>query len=94
MLMLKSTYHPNWHAYVDGVETEAVMLMPSYVGVKLLPENQIVRLQHRSRSLRGLLLAAGLMMLGLIAPIERHRERIALWLTSFIAARIAGFKKR
>jgi hypothetical protein len=33
MLMLKSTYHPNWHAYVDGVETETVMLMPSYVGV-------------------------------------------------------------
>ena len=33
LLMLKATYHPNWHATVDGVETPTVMLMPSYVGV-------------------------------------------------------------
>ncbi len=29
MAMLKSTYHPNWHAYVDDVEAKTVMLMPS-----------------------------------------------------------------
>ncbi|MBQ10360.1 MAG: hypothetical protein CMJ45_02285 [Planctomyces sp.] len=90
MLMLKSTYHPNWHAFVDGVETETVMLMPSYVGVKLLRGNHIVRLQYQSRPLRATLLLAGLI---LIAPIERYREEIGLWVTSEIAARIARFKK-
>ena len=28
-LLLKATYHPNWRATVDGVETDTVMLMPS-----------------------------------------------------------------
>lgn len=93
MLMLKSTYHPNWHAYVDSVETETVMLMPSYVGVKILRGNHIVRLQYQSRSLRGVLLFAGLVILGLIAPVERNRERIGPWLTSLIADLIARFKK-
>ena len=31
VLMLKSTYHPNWHAYVDDGEAKTVMLMPSYI---------------------------------------------------------------
>ena len=70
-----------------------MMLMPSYVGVKLSRGNHIVRLQYQSRSLKGVLLVAGLMILGLIGPIERHRERIRIWLTSAIATRIARFKK-
>lgn len=37
LLMLKVTYHPNWRATVDGVETDTVMLMPSFIGVQLPP---------------------------------------------------------
>jgi hypothetical protein len=43
-LMLKVTYHPNWQASVDGVPAEAVMVMPSYVGVKVAPGAHHVRL--------------------------------------------------
>ena len=28
MLLLKTTYHPNWRATVDGVKTDTMMLMP------------------------------------------------------------------
>jgi len=72
-LMLKATYHPNWHAIVDGVETPTVMLMPSYVGVKVAPGTHQVRLEYRAGSLRGLLLALGLLALLAAAVGERRR---------------------
>ena len=62
VLMLKSTYHPNWHAYVDDVEAKTVMLMPSYLGVKLAPGDHTVRMEYRPRPLRGILLVAGLLV--------------------------------
>jgi len=77
MLMLKATYHPNWHAYVDGAETDTVMLMPSYVGVKVAPGAHHVRLEYRSRPVRGYLLIVGLLALSLIALAEWRREELA-----------------
>ena len=91
--MLKSTFHPNWHAYVDDVESETVMLMPSYIGVKLAPGDHTVRMEYRPRPLRGFLLVAGLFVLALIALVERHRERISPWLTGLISDRLAALKK-
>ncbi len=72
VLMLKSTFHPNCHAYVDDVETETVTLMPSYIGVKLPAGDDRVRMEYRPRPLRGILLVAGLFVLALIALRERH----------------------
>ena len=93
MLMLKSTYHPNWHAYVDDVEAEAVMLMPGYIGVKLPPGDHLVRMEYKSRPLRGILLITGLLILPLIALVERGRERISRWWRRLIPGRIAVLKK-
>lgn len=56
VLMLKSTYHPNWRAYVDGAESETTMLMPSYIGVEISLGDHVVRMEYRSRSLRSILL--------------------------------------
>jgi hypothetical protein len=93
VLMLKSTYHPNWHAYVDDMEVKTVMLMPSYIGVKLAPGDHAVRMEYRPRPLRGILLVASLFVLALIALVERHRERISLWLTGLISDRLAALRK-
>lgn len=73
VLLLKVTYHPNWHAIVDGVAAEAVMLIPSYVGVKVSPGIHHIRLEYRSRPLRGTLLLVGLLALPIIALTERQR---------------------
>ena len=70
MVMLKATYHPNWHATVDGVEAPTVMLMPSYVGVPVAPGLHHIRLEYRAGSLRGILLAVGLLTLLLVAVGE------------------------
>lgn len=76
VLMLKATYHPNWHASVDGVEVGAAMLMPSYVGVAVGPGTHDVRLEYRSGFLRGALLLLGLCALPLIALAERRVDRL------------------
>lgn len=77
MLMFKATYHPNWHACVDGVEADTVMLMPSYVGVKVSPGVHHVRFEYRPRPLRGYLLIVGLLALPLIALAEWRRKKLA-----------------
>ena len=70
LLMLKATYHPNWHATVDGVETPTVMLMPSYVGVPVAAGLHHIRLEYRTGPLRGILMAVGLLTLVLVATGE------------------------
>jgi hypothetical protein len=85
-LLLKATYHPNWRATVDGVETDTVMLMPSFVGVRLLPGNHQVQLEYRSRRLRMVLLGLGLLTLPLIVISEKYGE--SLWRR--IAPRFVG----
>ncbi|SVC00550.1 uncharacterized protein METZ01_LOCUS253404, partial [marine metagenome] len=63
MLMLKATYHPNWHATVDGVKADTVMLMPGFTGVHLAPGTHKVRIEYKPRILRKILLCLGLLAL-------------------------------
>ena len=76
-LLLKVTYHPNWQATVDGVAAETMMIMPSYVGVKVASGVHHVRLEYRPRPLRRTLLIVGLLALPLIALAEWRREELA-----------------
>jgi hypothetical protein len=80
-LMLKATYHPNWRSTVDGEPADTVMLMPSYMGVKVVPGTHLVRFEYRPRTWRPILCLAGLLLLLLIALVEWRRERMARWLS-------------
>ncbi|TEU19093.1 MAG: hypothetical protein E3J21_04590 [Anaerolineales bacterium] len=93
-LLLKVTYHPNWRATVDGIAAKTVMVMPSYVGVKVAPGLHHVRLVYQPRPLRGTLLIVGLLALPLIALAEWRRQeliRLARWLR---LARLPAFVRR
>ena len=79
LLLLKATYHPNWRATVDGVETRTVMLMPSFIGIQLPVGDHQVRLEYRPRRLRMILLALGLLTLPLIAVGEKYGKLIPIW---------------
>ncbi|MCI0800291.1 MAG: YfhO family protein, partial [Chloroflexi bacterium] len=94
LLMLKATYHPNWRATVDGVKTDTVMLMPSFVGVPLSPGNHNVRLEYRPRRLRVILLGLGLLTLPLIAMGEKRATALSSRFSTGVLAGISGLVKR
>ena len=94
LLMLKATYHPNWRATVDGVKTDTVMLMPSFVGVPLSPGNHKVRIEYRSRRLRVILLGLGFLTLPLIAMGEKRATALSSRFSAGVVARISGLVKR
>ena len=94
MLLLKATYHPNWRATVDGVKTDTVMLMPSFVGVRLPPGEHNVRIEYRPRRLRMILLGLGLLTLPMVWLGEKRGEALSRRLVSGVSARISGLVKR
>jgi len=81
ILLLKASYHPNWRATVNGVQADARMFMPSFVGVELPPGKYHVRMEYQSRQLRTILMVLGGLTLVLLAWCEFRRERISNWLT-------------
>ncbi len=84
-LMLKVTYHPGWRAYVNGERAETVMLMPSYVGVRLSPGQHTVRLVYSGGAGRAWLMALGLLTLALLWLAERRPD-----LTARLRERLLG----
>jgi hypothetical protein len=56
VLIIKATYHPNWHLTVDGREQPTFMVSPSYIGTAIGPG--LHRLKKILLMLSGLLLSA------------------------------------
>jgi Bacterial membrane protein YfhO len=56
LLVLKVTYHPNWHVIVDGREQPAFMVSPSFIGTMITPGRHEVKAEYRSSDLKKLLL--------------------------------------
>jgi hypothetical protein len=56
ILVLKTTYHPNWHLTVDGRGEKAFMLSPSYIGVALHPGKHFIKAEYKSSELKKALL--------------------------------------
>jgi hypothetical protein len=69
-LFLKATYHPDWHAYVDGKEVELFMAAPSYPAVTLTPGEHSVRFEYKPNALRTPLLIFGAGVLLAVGVIE------------------------
>jgi len=93
-LLLKATYHPNWRATVDGVETDTVMLMPSFVGVQVPPGSHNVRIEYRPRRLRVILLSLGLLTLLLIWIVEKRGGSLGSWFSLRVLIPIPSAIKR
>lgn len=74
-LLFKATYAPGWIVSVDGAETPAMMLMPSFVGLRIEPGTHLVQVTYRPRPDKPLLLAFGLVAFALFAGVERSRSK-------------------
>jgi len=89
ILMLKASYHPNWRATVDGIATDTIILMPSFVGIKLTPGDHQVRIEYQSRRLRTVLLVMGLLVLPGIAIGEVRGKAISSWFRLRVFGRLS-----
>ena len=90
MVMLKATYHPNMRFWVDGSPAEAVMVMPSFSGVRIPAGVHQVEAIYQPPAWKWWLMAAGLLVLALVAWGERRRPatpaaqaRLGRWWDAF-----------
>jgi hypothetical protein len=75
-LVVKATYHPNWHVFVDGVETQTFMVSPSFIGVAVGPGDHFVIAENRSTALKTPLFWGGSLVFVLVlAYLWRERLR-------------------
>jgi hypothetical protein len=59
ILVVKITYHPNWHVMVDGQEQRTFMVSPSFIGIEVSPGKHVVKGEYRSSRLKNVLLLIG-----------------------------------
>lgn len=75
-MVLKVTYHPNWHVTVDGHEVPTFMVSPSYLGFALPAGQHFITAEYRSAPLKDPLFFLGIAVtLGAIGSRFRHRVR-------------------
>ncbi len=84
-LLLKVTYHPNWHVLVDGQTAPPLMLMPSYIGIPVEPGQHDIQVAYQPGLLRFWLEALGLLLIPLIALAEQRRAVLAGWMSQLAA---------
>jgi hypothetical protein len=58
-MILKTTYHPNWHVDVDGHDVPTFMVSPSFIGFHLPAGTHRVQAEYRAGILKTILLLVG-----------------------------------
>jgi hypothetical protein len=74
-VVLKATYHPRWHAEVDGRPVDTEMLAPSFVGLRVPKGTHTVSFRYQRFSAYPLLLLIGLVALVALAVVPRVGRR-------------------
>jgi hypothetical protein len=75
-LIIKQTFHPNWHVVIDNVERPDFMVSPSYLGVVVPAGHHEVRAEYRSSALKKVLLVVGALALIAILLLRRRLDAI------------------
>lgn len=79
-MVLKVTYHPNWHVTVDGQDVPTFMVSPSYLAFALPAGQHFVTAEYRSAPLKdplfflGALVAIGATLSRVRVPIRDPRN--------------------
>jgi len=78
-LEIRTTYHPNWRVFVDGVLAPAYMVSPSYIAVDLPAGRHRVDAVYLPTPTKSPLLAIGILVLGSAAFFRKRLDRPAAW---------------
>ena len=74
-MVLKVTYHPNWHVSVDGHDVATFMASPSYLAFALPAGQHFITAEYRSAPLKDPLFFLG-MLVTIGAAVSQVRPRI------------------
>jgi uncharacterized membrane protein YfhO len=94
LLMLKTSYHPNWRATVNGIKTKPSMIMPGFTGVELTPGKHDILLEYRPRNLRKILLGTGILTLLCIPIGEKGGRVLSSRIASNVSTKLLGSTNR
>jgi hypothetical protein len=81
-MLLKITYHPNWHVTVDGREVETFMVSPSLVGFALPAGQHFITAEYRSAPIKAVLLASGAITVAALLAFTERRRLLAWYLSA------------
>ncbi len=77
IVLFRMTYHPNWHAELDGMAVETMMLSPGYVGIRAPAGEHTVTMTYRPPRWTRVLMWAGIAFLALVAAVDLWRRAVA-----------------
>jgi hypothetical protein len=81
-LVIKTTYHPDWQIYVDGVPVPDFMVSPSYIGISLRAGRHTVDAVYRADPIKAPLVVTGALAALLLLIVRGRLDRFALRLSS------------
>ncbi|HZP96506.1 MAG TPA: hypothetical protein VFC31_09255 [Candidatus Limnocylindria bacterium] len=79
-VVLKVTYHPNWHVTVDDRPVETFMVSPGFIGFEVPAGQHFVTAQYTSTPVKTPLVALGLVTIVGLVLFRRRLSRIR-WLS-------------
>ena len=71
-VLFKMTYHPNWKATVNELQSRTVMLTPGFIGVPVEPGKHRIEMRYSPGPLKMVLLFGGIACLGIIGTTLRY----------------------
>jgi hypothetical protein len=77
-MVLKITYHPNWHVAIDGGEVATYMVSPGYVGFDVPAGRHVIVAEYRSLPLKSALFWLGIATLVGLVVVPRRARLAAL----------------
>jgi hypothetical protein len=91
VVVLKSTWHPRWHARVDGEAVDVLMVSPGFVAVEIPAGRHRIDLDYRTQPWRTPLALVGWLVIAIAAMLE-WRKVILPATVAKLERRIAGKK--
>ena len=90
--LFKMTWHPNWHAYLDGRPAATVMLSPGFLGVAVGAGRHHLEMRYEPEGWKAALAIAGVLLVLLIGVAEARGGRAAAERWSLRIPSPSGYK--